>query len=95
MTPPAFAQAFRASYHVPVPLTGNNTHRTKPAVLPLPAPPVSITLHCRHPKTKRSLSMANITLNATRPSSVYGTSTGATPVNIAVYAYIYVGRIVD
>ncbi len=39
--------------------------------------------------------MANITLNATRSSSVYGTSTGATPVNIAVYAYIYVGRIVD
>ena len=36
--------------------------------------------------------MANVTLNTTRSNSIYGRSTGVTPVNIAVYAYIYAGR---
>ena len=39
--------------------------------------------------------MANVTLNTTRSNSIYGASSGVTPVNIAIYAYIYAGRAVD
>ena len=36
--------------------------------------------------------MANVTLNASKSNAIYGASSGVTPVNIAVYAYIYAGR---
>lgn len=42
-----------------------------------------------------SFGQGNLHFRASRVTSVYGGSKGVTPVNIAVYAYIFAGRIVD